>query len=42
MIPNNNQSLVLAYWEFRGLAEPIRLVLAACNINYTEKKFSNN
>jgi hypothetical protein len=33
-------SVTLGYWSIRGLAEPIRLLMAECLIPFNEEKFS--
>jgi len=32
----------MGYWGFKGRAEPIRILLAYLNVNYTEASFTNN
>lgn len=32
-------SVTLGYWAIRGLAEPIRLLMAECGIEFTEVKY---
>lgn len=36
-----NPTLVLGYWNCRGLAEPIRLFLEYLDLSYTEEKYSS-
>ncbi len=33
--------VTLGYWAIRGLAEPIRLVLEACGMEYDQELFVN-
>jgi hypothetical protein len=33
-------SVILGYWSIRGLAEPIRLLMAECQIAFKEEKFT--
>ena len=32
----------LVYWDIRGLAEPIRLMLEYCSVDYEEKRYSSD
>lgn len=34
-----NKNLVLGYWDCRGLAEPIRLLMEYLDFVYTEEKY---
>ena len=38
---DSSSKLTLGYWNIRGLAEPIRLVLEECGLEYTENKVDN-
>ena len=35
-----NQNLVLGYWDCRGLAESIRLLMEYLDLTYTEDKYA--
>ena len=35
-----DSSLILGYWNMRGLAEPIRLLLEYLDFSYTEDKYT--
>ena len=34
-------SLTLGYWDIRGLAEPIRLLIEYCGLEYKQNKVEN-